>query len=114
MSKTLAGRPLKAGVEGQELVIRIGLDTLVFSFEVGDENNPFDHESNDFRRAFKVVDKRQFAKGVASALCDEQEDGSTPLTEILDAAFIKAVESDEGVDKDGRIVTPQMLEYRGD
>lgn len=101
---TLAGQPLKVGVEGDELVIRIGVDTLVFAFEIGEENNPFDEAANDFRRSFKVTNKYRFAKGVGHGLCVEGEDGSTPLTRILDEAYIRAVENDEGVDEDGRIV----------
>ena len=42
MSKTLAGRPLSIEVEGNELVIRIGVDTLQFCFETGEENQPYD------------------------------------------------------------------------
>jgi hypothetical protein len=113
MKKTLAGQSLTVGVEGDELVIRIGVDTLTFAFETGEENQPFDEKANDFRRSWKVVDKHRFAKGVANAVCDEEEDGSTPLTKILDEAYIKAVEGDYGVDEDGRIVTSEMLEYHG-
>jgi len=113
MSKMLAGQPLTIGVEGDELVIRIGVDTLAFAFETGEENQPFDEVANDFRRSWKVTDKYRFAKGVGNALCNEEEDGSTPLTKILDEAFIRAIEGDEGVDEDGRIVTSEMLEYRG-
>ena len=111
--KTLAGRPLTVGVEGNELVIRIGVDTLVFAFETGDDNNPFDDEANDFRRAYKVVDKYEFAKEVGNGLCQEKEDGSTPLTDVLDAAYIYAVEGAGGVEEDRRIVTSEMLDYHG-
>lgn len=108
-SKTPAGLPLTVGVEGDQLVIRIGVDTLAFCFEIGDDNQPYDEKATDYRREFKVTDRHKFAKGVADGLCDEEEDGSTPLTKILDEAFIKAVESDMGVDEDGRIVTNEML-----
>jgi hypothetical protein len=111
--KTLAGRPLSVEVEGDELVIRIGVDTLVFAFETSEDNNPFDEDTDDFRREFKVTDKHEFAKGVANSLRDEEEDGSTPITKILDEAYIGAVESDMGVDEDGRIVTADMHEYHG-
>lgn len=113
MSKTLAGRPLSIEVEGNELVIRIGVDTLQFCFETGEENQPYDEKAQDFRRSFKVVDKHEFAKGVGIALCNEEEDGSTPFTKVLDEAYIHAVEDDMGVDEDGRIVTSEMLEYHG-
>lgn len=113
MGKMLAGRPLTVGVEADELVIRIGVDTLAFAFETGEENQPFDEEANDFRRSWKVIDKHKFANGVGSALCNEEEDGSTPLTKVLDEAFIRAVEDDAGVAEDGRLVTSEMLEYHG-
>lgn len=112
MKKTLAGQPLTVGVEKDELVIRIGVNTLAFSFEVSEDNQPFDKKANDFRRAFKVTDKHRFAEGVSVGLTNEEEDGSTPFTKILDEAFIYAVESDYGVDKDGRIVTNKMLKPR--
>ena len=109
----LAGRPLTIGLEGEELVIRIGVDTLQFCFETGEENQPYDEKAEDFRRSWRVIDTHKFAEGVGIALCNEEEDGSTPLTKMLDEAFIHAVENDEGVDEDGRIVTSEMLEYHG-
>ena len=112
--KTLAGQPLAVGVEGDELVIRIGVDTLKFAFETGEENQPFDEKVMDFRRSWKVTNKYQFAKGVGNALCNEEEDGSTPLTKVLDEAYICAVENDDGVDEDGRVVTSEMLQYHGE
>ena len=108
--KTMAGQPLEVGVEENQLVIRIGVDTLAFAFEVGEENNPY---VSNFVRSWKVTDKHRFAEGVANRLCNEEEDGSTPLTNILDVAFIQAVEDDMGVDEDGRIVTKEMNEYHG-
>jgi hypothetical protein len=112
-TKYLAGQPLFIGVEGGQLVIRIGVDTLAFAFETGEENNPYDDSEGDFRRTWKVTDAHRFAEGVGNRLCDEEEDGSTPLTKILDEAYIRAVEDDMGVDKDGRIVTKAMNEYHG-
>lgn len=108
-TKTLAGRPLFVGVVDDELVIRIGVGTLAWAFESGEDNQPFDEKANDFRREWKVTDPHKFAKGVGNGLCDEEEDGSTPLTKILDEAFIRAVEDAMGVDEDGRIVTNDML-----
>jgi len=113
-SKTPAGLPLTIEVEGDQLVIRIGVDTLAFCFEISEDNQPFDEKANDFRREFKVIDKYKFAKGVATGLKDEREDGSTLLTDAIDAACIKAVESDEGVEEDGRILTYEMLHPKTD
>jgi hypothetical protein len=108
-SKTPAGLPLTVGLEGDQLVIRIGIDTLAWCFEISGSNQSFDDEANDFRRQWKVVDRHKFAKGVGIGLQDEREDGSSPLTDILDAACTEAIESDMGVEEDGRLVTPEML-----
>jgi len=108
-SKTPAGLPLTIGVEGDQLVIRIGVDTLAWCFEISDENQPYDEKVDDFRRSWKVVDRHKFAKGIGIGLQDEEEDGSTPLTKILDEACIRAIEDDMGVDEDGRLVTHAML-----
>ena len=109
-SKTPAGLPLTIGVEDDQLVIRIGIDTLAYCFEVSDDNNPFVDDDNDFRRTFKVDDSREFARGVGYGLRDEREDGSSLLTDALDAACVYAVESDYGVEEDGRIVTNEMYQ----
>ncbi len=108
-SETLAGLPLTIGVEGDQLVIRIGVDTLAFCFEIGEDNQPYDDEARDFRRSWKVIDRHEFAKGVGIGLCVEDEDGSSDLTRVLDKACIRAVEDDMGIDEDGRIVTNEML-----
>lgn len=108
-SKTPAGLPLTVGVEGDQLVIRIGVDTLAWAFEISEENQPFDEKLNDFRGSWKVIDRHKFAKGVGIGLQDEREDGSTPLTDVLDKACIKAIEDDMGVEEDGRIVNNKML-----
>jgi len=108
-SKTPAGLPLTVGVEGDQLVIRIGVDTLAWCFEISDDNQPYDEQIGDFRRSFKVLDRHKFAKGVAYGVQDEREDGSSLLTDALDAACINAVENDMGVDEDGRVLTYDML-----
>lgn len=108
-SKTPAGLPLTIKVEGDQLVIRIGVDTLAWCFEISDDNQPYDEKANDYRRAWKVTDKHKFAKGVGVGLQVEEEDGSTPLTKILDEACTHAIEDDMGVDEDRRIVTNEML-----
>jgi hypothetical protein len=70
---------------------------------------PDDEKVNDFRRTFKVTDRHEFARGFIVGLRDEEEEGSTPLTKILDKACIRAAEDDMGVEEDGRIVTNAML-----
>ena len=108
-SKTPAGLPLTVGVEGDQLVIRIGVDTLAFCFERSDENQPYDESISDFKREWKVIDPHEFAKGVGFGLGVEKEDGSTPLSRVLDAACVYAIEDDRGVDIDGRPLTLAMI-----
>lgn len=101
--------PLTISEENEELVIRIGIETLAFCFEIGEDNQPWDDDVGNYRRQYKVINQKRFAKGVGNALCDESEDGSTPLTRILDDAFIRAVENDMGVEEDGRLLTNEIL-----
>lgn len=89
-------QPLKCSVEGDELVIRIGIDVLAFAFEEAEENNPFDYESEsgDFRRKYGVIDKGEFANDVALAMNAEAENGDTPLNLFLDKMM--QVAADDG------------------
>jgi len=83
---------LRVFVSGKdELVIKIGIDTLAHAFERSEDNNPFNEQLNEFRQAFKVTDPSKFANDVCTALCDEGEDGSTPLTRLLDTCCNDAV-----------------------
>lgn len=92
--------PLTITVDDSELVIRIGVDTLKCAFERADFNNPFDENRNDFVQQDEVTDPNAFAKGVKDALCDEAEDGSTPLTRLMDQMFCEAIEAGcEGVEE---------------
>ena len=107
MNKTWIGHPLTIDVLGKELVILVGIDTLAFAFEESNGNQLFDERVNDYRREWKVVDKHKFAKGVANALCEEAEDGSTVVTRMLENACIVAVENDVGVEEDGSLMTAE-------
>ena len=84
-------RPLQVKIEDEELVIRIGIDTLAWAFEHQDDNNPYvstgkdeDGETHDWIRQFEVVDQKEFAKDVIREIVREEEDGSTPLEDFLD------------------------------
>lgn len=83
--------PLRVEVtDGGELVIRIGIERLADCFERMDENNPWSDELRDFKKIAEVVDYKEFADDVRSALCVEREDGSTILTDLLDKATMAA------------------------
>ena len=49
----------------------------------------------------RITDEALFAKSVRNALNSEEEDGSTPITRMLDKAFRRVVEcGDDGVEMD--------------
>lgn len=98
-------QPLKCSVEDDELVIRVGIDTLAVCFEEADENNPFDEKLNDFRRQFAVIDKVEFANDVALAMNDEAENGDTPLNLFLDKMTQAAAD-------DGTLGIEELAEIR--
>lgn len=61
----------------------------------------WDGESGPDIPVVKITDQREFALAVAAAINAEDEDGSTPLTRMLDAAIMAAVEDGcDGVDHD--------------
>lgn len=79
-------QPLKCSVENDELVIRIGLNTL----KCASENCPgfFDYHSHKNPPYIQVVDIKELALGVCEALNHEEEDGTTPIHILLDEAII--------------------------
>lgn len=76
--------PLRVEVEGDELVIRIGIGTLAFA--------------QHFRQwytgevGYAVTDEAEFAKDVKNAMQHEEEDGSSPINDFLDKMCDAAVE----------------------
>ena len=92
---------LTTTVEDGALVIRLGVTNLAFAFEHGDSNLVFDEKANVYRAHFKVTDEVEFAKDVIHSLQTEEEDGSTPLTDLLDKMCVHAVEDGStGVEED--------------
>jgi hypothetical protein len=85
--------PLTVDVVGGRLVISIGVETLAFAAVHSEWANPWDDAANDYRRMIVVTDADLMAREVARALDDEQEDGTTPVHLLLDAAIIAACEN---------------------
>lgn len=86
-------QPLKVKIIDDSLVIHIGIDTLAWAAE----NAPMwyslgylDKRIHDSK--VKVVDLKELAKDVALEINREREDGSTPLTNLLDDAILAAFE----------------------
>lgn len=73
-------------IKNRALTIQVSRKILAFA-----ANNHPDLWDGD-RQTFKVTNIAEFAKEVASALNDEGEDGSTPVTRMLDAAILHAIE----------------------
>lgn len=72
----------EARIIGDELVIKLKISTLAHAAQHSDY---FFHCQED-GVALKITDEAAFAESVASALNREEEDGSTPITRMLDEA----------------------------
>lgn len=81
--------PLKASVEGDCLIIRIGSETLAWA------SNP---KNGGKLEGCRVDMKRtaEFAKDVARAMEHEDELGNSPLNEFLDEMMQHAADSGSG------------------
>ncbi len=79
------------------LTIEIGIDTNAFAtlhstyaWQLTDPKRT--GKEQDPRKVFKITSPRGFAADVKRALLEEEEDGSSLLTNVLDAASEKAIE----------------------
>jgi hypothetical protein len=81
---------LEVAVRDGMLVISIGVDVLAFSFS--HHSDSYDDEGEHRADWPKVIDAEQFARDVKMALDDEEEDGTTPVHRLLDAAMLEACE----------------------
>jgi hypothetical protein len=72
MAKRGKNRPLTVEVKGNELVIKIGINTLAWAFERSEYNNPWDEDVADFIQTWKVEDPEQFAQDVSHEMLNEQ------------------------------------------
>lgn len=89
--------PLRCKVADQFVSIEIGIDTLKAAAERHDD---FWQPQTD-KFALVVTDSDLFARAVRVELIRESEDGSTPLSRMLDAAIREAVEQGaDGLDFD--------------
>lgn len=87
-------------VEGDDIVIRVSLDALVFATERGCLCT-FSKLKNDFRTV-KVHDPVQWRDAIVRALRREQENGDTPVHLMLDDALRYAADQgEEGVSIEG-------------
>jgi hypothetical protein len=103
--------PLQVDVTPEgELLISIGIGTLAWAHDHQEQNNPYDEETGGFKRLWRVTDPAEFAAEVRVELCREEENGSTPLTDLFDKVCWNAVENGcFGIEEDGRIDPPEVL-----
>lgn len=80
--------PLKCTAEGGGINMSVGPAVLRFAAENHDEF--FDPDKNEY--SLRVTDITAFAREVARAMNDEDEDGSTRLSRALDSAIAYAAE----------------------
>lgn len=105
--------PLSCEIENGELVIRIGIDVLSLATEDREPFTIYDEKREDFRKAWIVTDPLAFARDVRLAITDEEEDGSSLLTNLLDQAYTNALEQGSlGVEE--AKVSPETEEDDGD
>jgi hypothetical protein len=91
--------PLAVSIDGGELVIRIGLNTLAHAIASGNDLHEYDERSGDYLRRFAVTNPYVFAQDIVIELQREEEDGSTPLSHLFDQMGQYAIEEGStGVD----------------
>lgn len=73
---------LKIKIQDGQLIISIGISTLVYAIQNGDKWNGYG----------KITDEMGFAKDILSELDYEEEDGTNPVHRMLDDAAIRAAE----------------------
>jgi hypothetical protein len=92
---------LEIRVEHGRLHVSIGIETLAQVVRLSAWANKWDDATGDYFRDFAIIDTNLFAKDVASAMEDEAEDGSTPLTLFLDEVCEEAVnQGSQGLHED--------------
>jgi hypothetical protein len=85
-----ASRSVK--IVDDELVIRVGINTLAWAFDHMLENNPYSDKDHDFVQKWRVSDPLEFTKDTVSELLREEEDGTTPLDLLFDKVMNNAVD----------------------
>lgn len=85
-------QPLTVEIKDDEIVIRMGIDTVKWAIEHHEDSQPYNEETNDYEQKWIVSDAAEFANDVRRAMNREEEDGTTPLIEFLDNMCIAALE----------------------
>ena len=87
--------PLVVEIADDMLVIKLGIETLRMCCD----HNPAFYDGESGRQMYTVTDPKAFASEVCRMLESEEEDGSTLVTKMLDAAMEDAIDDGcEGVE----------------
>lgn len=87
--------PLKCAMVEGVILIKVGKHVLMFAAQ--NHEAFWDPETDAY--GIKITDPDLFAEAVVDALNEEDEDGSTPLTRLLDKAIEHAVDQGcEGIE----------------
>lgn len=93
-----ADQHLDVKIEGEVLMISVGINRLANAIELAPDLATYDQEIGEFRYP-KIIDSKMFAREVAIALERESEDGTTLVHAMLDRAACDAIENGaEGVE----------------
>ena len=93
--------PLRCEVVNGAIEFTIGAKILAHATNISP--NLYDHEND--RGQYRVADPAAFAKDVARELNRESEDGSTPLTRLLDSVIEEAInQGAEGIEENSGAV----------
>ena len=99
----MSKKPLSVEIEGNELVIRIGLDTLAVAVEYDPQLQVYDDDLDEYFGP-KVTNESKWAKEIVHALNSEEEGGTTLVHLMLDNAAMQALESGaEGILSAGEV-----------
>lgn len=89
----LADKPLDYRIIDGVLCISIGINTLAYAMKERDPFYVYDENKGDWRSAWVILDNAEFAKDFVAELSREEEDGSTPLTDMLDKVADNVLEN---------------------
>lgn len=108
MSKkqTPADSPLIVDREGDQVVVRIGVNTLIYAAERCNRFYDDDVHYGSEGPYINIIDRDEFIHDIIRALRSEEEDGSGPLPDLFDDAAERAVDDgSEGINYD--TITPE-------
>lgn len=95
-------QPLVCVIEDEQLVIRIGVSVLAFACQQREPFHAYDEKIGDWRNFWDITNPNEFAKEIKAELLREEEDGSSPLTNLLDKAAEEALDQGSLAVKESR------------